>query len=456
MRAQSSHPSTPSAPADIAAVLRLIADGRRTVAASLLEAEEAAGPADALAWSQLGEAWLQAGRFVDAERCYARAEATSPGDTSLIYNLAAAKVATGDITGAEGLFDQVIERDPANADAWQNRSTLRRWTADDNHIDALQRAAATYAGPPEAIALAYALAKELEDVGRPDEAFAWLEKGAALRRARLRYEVEQDLAVMRELTRAFTVGTLSSARRSNRPGPIFVMGLPRSGTTLVDRILSSHPEVESLGEIPDFALSLIKSLSPGGGKLDLIQASTRMDHRALGETYRDRLQGFGAEAPYLIDKTPHNYLYVGLIALALPEARIVYVRRDPRDVGYALYKTLFRTGCPYSYDLDDLGRYIAGQLDLMAHWRSALPGRMVEIDYEALTAAAEPESRRLLEALGLAWDPVCLDFHTLEAPAATASAAQVREPIHQRSIGLWRAHERGLAPMLRHLDRFAA
>jgi len=228
------------------------------------------------------------------------------------------------------------------------------------------------------------------------------------------------------------------------------MGLPRSGTTLVDRILSSHSRVESLGEISDFALCLTRLIS-GPDKGALIRAAAEMDFARLGQAYEEAIRSYGRTAPFLIDKTPANYLYVGLIALALPGARIVHVERDPMDNGYALFKTLFRTGCPYSYDLTDLGRYVAAQRRLMAHWRSVLPNRMVEVRYEDLVRRPADEARRLLAGVGLDWEPACLAFHENRAPTATASAAQVRRPIYRTSVELWRRYEDELAPLARTL-----
>lgn len=435
---------------ELAAIHRLIGQGRRSQAGEGLKQLETTASTNASAMHQLGEAWLHCGRFEASARCYARAAELAPGQPDVLYNLAAARVATGEIAEAERLFSEVIRRDPGNADAWQNRSSLRAWTEADNHIEALRGAVAGATDDASHIPLCFALAKELEDLERSEDAFGWLRRGCDLRRRRLSYRVEDDLATMADIARVFTAERLAGAPAAvDAPGPIFVLGLPRSGTTLVDRILSSLPQVESLGEIPDFALALVSALGPVRDKAALVRMAGEMDHAKLGRAYLERVQGFDPSCPLVIDKTPANYLYVGLIALALPQARIVHVRRDPMDVGYALYKTLFRSGAPYSYDLDDLGRYIVGQQALMAHWRAALPGRMIEIDYEALTAEPEAESRALLAACGLDWDPACLDFHSRRGPAATASAAQVRRPIHRQSVGLWHRYETQLAP-LRH------
>ena len=441
-------PASPPGGGALDAVRALVHAGRRAEADQRLLALEPQLQGDARGLQAAGEIFLANARFSEALRCYRRAAELAPADPGALYNLASALVATGDLAGAEAAFDQVIALDPTDADAFYNRATLRRWTPAENHVAALEAAIARARHPAAEAALCYGLAKELEDLGDHDVAWSWLARGAARRRGQLSYRVEADLETMTQIAAAFDAPRMAGATSTPEPtGPIFVLGLPRSGTTLVDRILSAHRQVESLGEISDFALSLMRTVGPASGKGDLVARSAHMDFAALGKAYRDSLAAYGRAVPRLIDKTPANYLYIGLIALSLPQARIVHVRRDPMDNGYALLKTLFRTGCPYSYSQSDLGAYIGAYHRLMDHWRAVLPGRLVEIDYETLVEDQEGESRRLLADLGLDWDPACLDFHANPAPAATASAAQVRRPIYRDSLALWRRYEAGLAPL---------
>ncbi|MDO7837558.1 tetratricopeptide repeat protein [Sphingomonas sp. CL5.1] len=424
-------------------------EGRYADARAALAGLEPAAWDDPRRLLRLAEFHSHMGRPIEAERCCARAVALSPNDTRALYDLAAASIALGRLDAAEALFDRVIADRSDDWDAWANRSTLRRATVERNHVAALETALAESGGDAEArIALGHALAKELEDLGRYDAAFAHLKDAAAARRARLSYRVADDAATMEAIAAAFPADLLRDAPPpSSEPGPIFVLGLPRSGTTLVDRILSSHSRVTSLGEIQDFALALIAQARGARDKGDLIRRSAAMDHAALGRAYRARTAGRTPDAPFAIDKTPLNFLYIGLIALALPEARIVHVRRGAMDGCFAMFKTLFRMGYPFSYDLHDLAAYRITYERLMAHWRAALPGRMIEIDYEALIADQAGESRRLIEGCGVEWEEACLAFHANPAPVATASAAQVRMPIHDRSVGLWRRYEQGLAPL---------
>jgi hypothetical protein len=190
-----------------------------------------------------------------------------------------------------------------------------------------------------------------------------------------------------------------------------------------------------------------------GDKHALVRRSARIDPGALGTTLRAALRSHGRTAPRLIDKTPANFLYLGLIHRALPAARVVHLRRHPLDSCLAMYKTLFRMGYPYSYSLEDLGAYYVAYHQLMAHWRTLIPGSFVDLDYEALVDQPEAAARPVLEYCGLDWEDGCLSFQHNPRPSATASAAQVRQPIHRRSAGRWRQYERQLAPLADMLTR---
>jgi hypothetical protein len=280
--------------------------------------------------------------------------------------------------------------------------------------------------------------------------------------------VAEDEAAMATIARVFDPNLVDRAG----PGyaaerPLFILGLPRSGTTLVDRILSAHSQVDSLGEHSSLALAVQRlagqgnaageaaqaasEAPPAAGKLELIEASTRIDFAELGRQYCRAIDGFGNPAPRLIDKTPLNFLYLGLIRLALPGARVIHMRRHPLDSCYAIYKTLFRAGYPFSYTLQETGRYYLAYHGLMAHWRSTLPGAFLDVDYEALIADPEGQARRIFDYLGLGWEDGCLEFHRRGGAAATASAAQVRQPIYSSSVGMWRNYAPQLAPLAERL-----
>jgi hypothetical protein len=184
----------------------------------------------------------------------------------------------------------------------------------------------------------------------------------------------------------------------------------------------------------------------------LLSRAAELDMRELGEAYMAGVSGYGRTTPYFIDKTPANFLYIALICKALPRATIVHLRRNPLDSCLAMYRTLFRMGYPYSYDLDDLARYFIAYHRLMQHWRALFPDRILDVDYERLVAGPESISRDIVSSCGLSWEETCLAFHSNRAPVATASSVQVRQPIHTASVNRWRMYELELAPLMQKLQ----
>ncbi len=332
---------------------------------------------------------------------------------------------------------------------------MRKATADSAHIKALEAMAADSdrLDGHTAMELQFTLAKAYDDVGDFARAMEALERGNAARRRLEPYDVHQDLDRFRAIAAAFTAGLLAAHAGAGDPTevPVFVIGMPRSGTTLVEQILASHPDVFGAGELgvlPD----LIGSGRAGADFPASVGALDAAAWRSMGQTYVEAVRGKAPQAVRITDKLPLNFQLVGLIRLALPKARIVHVMRDPLDTCFSCYFTLFANGLGFSYDLSDLGRYYCGYQALMAHWRAVLPeDAMLEIRYEKLVADLEGEARRLIGYCGLRWDARCLEFHRTVRPVETASTLQVRRPLFRTSVGRAQSYRPWLAPLERAL-----
>ena len=426
----------------------------------------AQGPPHALAaaYAELGDFSSMADDYPAAAAAYDRAVTLAPGEARYRFNRATVRRFLGELEPAERDYDAALELDPADGHAWLNRSDLRVQTRTRNHLPQLEAALAN--GPQDwhfGVPLRYALAKEYEDLGEYARAWQHLHAGAQLRRAHLQYDPQVDLDTVDWLIGAF--GQAMPLRQPQPPvsqsRPIFIVGLPRTGSTLVDRILSNHSAVHSAGELTDFGAAVVDhsrewlrhSGKPASqpARRALVESSAHLDFAALGADYlrrvRARLPAGAAGSAYFTDKLPLNYLYCGLIGRALPQAQIIHVTRHPLAVCFAMYKVLFDQAYPFSYDLDEVAGYYIGYRRLMAHWQARLPGRIHEVVYEELVGDPAGQARALLAAVGLPWEEQCLDSHRNRAPVATASAAQVRRPIYSSSVSLWRHYESQLAPI---------
>jgi tetratricopeptide (TPR) repeat protein len=389
---------------------------------------------------------------------FRRAIELAPRNSHFQFNLATSLRFAGDVEAAETAADAAIAGNPRDPGAWYLRSYLRTQTSERNHVAGLE---ATLRDPgistPGRVQLLYALAKEHEDLGDYARSFAALEEGASLRRKHMRYDVGDDIRTIDRIIE------LHDARSLAQPGPgyesrepLFVLGLPRTGTTLVERILGNHSAVTAAGELRQFPEQMLRLAreSLGGRDLprdDLVARTLTLDMRELGRRYVESTRPKTGGTPHFVDKLPLNYLYCGLIHASLPGARIVHLRRHPLDACYAIYKTLFSRAYPFSYDLVELGRYYAAYDRLMAHWRSVMPGVIYDLHYEALVDDPERETRRLLDHCGLEFEAACRDFHSSPEASTTASALQVRRPMYRDSVMRWRKVASQLEPLARVL-----
>ena len=446
-------------PQRLAQYARLLSLGRRDDEAGRIarRALELA-PNDAHSLDTIGCVLARLGDHEGSLAPFRTAVAVAPDNIGFRYNLAAACGFTGHVADAREHYEALLAREPGYARAHYALAILKRHDADDNHVDRLKAVLAGTRDPLDRMRLRYAMAKELEDLGRDDEAYAQLAAANSARREDIGYDFASDAALFDALEAGFASDALPGEGLAD-PAPIFVVGMPRTGTTLVDRILSSHPDVGSAGELQAMPLA-VKEAAATSSRVVVdaatIEASLGADPKALGERYMARATPHRpANRRRFVDKLPANILYVGHIARALPQARIVCLRRNPMDTVWSNFKNLFAPGSAYyfySNDLMDTARYFARFDRLMAFWQSRFPGRILELSYEALVADQEGETRRLLEHCGLSWNASTLAFHENKAAVATPSAAQVRRPISADAVGRWRIHADAMAPVRRFFE----
>lgn len=429
--------------------------GRTKDLAAAVQALERRRFATAYENAGLGLLLTELGRRADALRYYERAVQLEPADARHHYNLASLQRTLGDFQKAEENFNKTISLNPADYEAWKLRSELRKQTAEDNHVAELEALLEEGIDDAKGVAnVCYALAKELEDLDESGRSFAYLERGASARRRQMQYDLQRDLDTIATIRRVFSRERLAELGPGiDNDEPIFVLGMPRTGTTLVERILGCHSDVQAAGELPDFAVQMMKLVraQAAGQKMardDLVELSAEIDYARLGRAYVDNARPAEATARHFVDKLPLNYLYVGLIHAALPNARIIHVQRDPMDTCYAIFKTLFVDAYPFSYDLEEMAHYYVAYRELMAHWHAVLPGVMLSVQYEDLVSDTETESKRLLDYCNLEWQPEVLDFHSSPEASTTASTVQVRQRVYTSSVGRWRDYEQQLQPVV--------
>ncbi|MDP8985170.1 MAG: sulfotransferase [Pseudomonadota bacterium] len=433
----------------------LLALRRRQEALGAVDAAERCAPHDPYLLDAAATLRSFANDHRGALAAYDRAVALAPHVARLRYNRAAVRRFVGDLEGAEADYDCAIALRPLDYEAYFNRSELRIQTAARNHVSELEALSARpFADWRGEVQIRYALATEYEDLGDYKKSFAHLKRGADTRRKHMQYDVALDVATVDWIIEAFPRGPGRSEETGGAPGPgeapIFIVGLPRSGTTLVERILDGHPRISAAGELDAFALALVDQVRRGAGRAvprrELISLSATLDFAALGRDYIRRVRDLHGEGRF-IDKMPLNYLYCGLILRALPGAKIIHMTRHPMAAGYAIYKTLFKDGYPFSYDLADIARYYVGYRRLMDHWRTTMPGALYDLSYERLVSDRFGETRKLLEFCGLDWQDSCANFERNPSASTTASAAQVRRPMYDSSVVQWRHYSAELAPL---------
>jgi len=451
----------PTNPAYLAQLARCyVMTGQTDAGLSAARKAFATEPSDALTLDTLGVVFSHAHEHTDAAAVFRLAVRQNPHNAHYLSNLGTSLKFSGDLEGAEQAFGKALATDKNMHRVHFAIANLRHYSKTDNHIGRLKDQLQNFTGTLEdRMYIGYALAKELDDCGAYEEAFETLTASNAAWRDTHPYDAAHNEQLFEALTqqfdRAFTrLPTTSCAA----PDPIFVFGMPRTGTTLTERIISSHSEVRSAGELTHFA-RLCSQLSGSHDKIGLkarnVPALGMIAPGKLGQAYIDSVRTAPHKQPRFIDKLPVNFLYAGLIMKALPNAKIVCVLRNPLDTCLSNFRQLFAFDNPfytYSNDILDCGRYYIGFRRLLTHWADVFPNRIHFVTYEELVTDQETQSRRVLEHCGLKWEEACLNFELNEAAVATASAAQVREPIYTSALARWKNYREALKPLAELLD----
>ncbi len=358
----------------------------------------------------------------------------------------------GRIAEAEAELEACLRLGPTFGRASLTLARLRTWKFDDNHLEFIGRRLETVErGTEDHAAFEFAQYKELEDLGRFDEAWAALQRANVVMHERLKHQVQDEETLFDAvIARCNSEFTRVPAHRFDGPMPIFIVGMPRSGTTLLERILGNHSQVTPAGELADFSRQWRWVADQHGHKLldqAMVGAAGAIDFAEVGRRYLEQTQWRASGRPWYVDKLPPNFMLAGFIRRALPQARIVHMGRDPMDLCFSNYRALFGDAFAYSYDLNTLIAHHLQYRRLMRHWHEVMPGAVHDVEYTALVQDTEVTTRALLDYCGLPFEPGCIDTVSNRAPVATLSSAQVREPIHTRALQEWRRYAAQLEPL---------
>lgn len=381
-------------------------------------------------------------------QCYRQAIALKPNHCMALNNLGSLFSQQGDFDNARQCFEQAINANPRFADSFYNLSPLKTFSADDPQLALMEELSKTSETLPAnmQVRLWFALGKAREDSEQYDAAFEAYAKGNAIQHQLMPVNEHRQQHNHQQLISQCETERLEQNTGLKDPCPVFIVGMPRSGTTLVEQILSSHPQVYGAGEINDLAEAIQES---GGGKpgFDIRQ----LDDEALsqiGRAYVQRLRQLSPDAQRITNKMPGNYAYLGLIKQILPKAKIIHVLRDPMDSCFSCYAKLFSRTLEFTYNMETLGRYYVHYREMMTHWQQCLPeGSILDVHYEDVVADFENQARRIVDYADLSWDDNCLDFHNNERDVKTASIAQVRQPIYKTSVARWEHFRKHLGPL---------
>ncbi len=383
---------------------------------------------------------------------FTRANAISSKHIPYMHNLANCLVHHGKTSQAESVFREILDIRPNFPQAHWALSTSQK-AKDNSHIEEMTKLCDQ--NNEKSLAQAfyyYAIGKEYEDQQQWDKAFKAFTKGAAAKRSADKFDEQAEIDTFEYLTENLTEQWLKDGNTGySDASPIFVLGQPRTGTTLIERIITSHTDVHSAGELQQFKLGLRrlgKSTSQKQFAAEFFDSAKNLDNQMVGKMYIQTTGKMRGNTPRFVDKLPQNYLMLPFIIKALPNAKIVHLVRNPMDSCFSSFKQLFADAYHHSYEQTEMARHHVRYRKLMQIWRERFGDRFFDISYEDTARNIEPNARALLSYLELPWQDECLNFHQQDSAVTTASSVQVREPAHTRSIGRWLKYEKQLQPML--------
>jgi len=403
----------------------------------------------------IGKTLTLMGEHEQAKQFFGRAYTLMPGNIEFAHNLATNLIYLGETDDAVDLFQSIIEQQPDSPHPhWSIAFAVK--AKDTTHIDEMKKHCINSSDPVSEGFYRYAMGKEYEDLEQWNDAFREYNAGAKAKRSIQSYDEDTEIEVFEFLTRNFTNEWLAkSGGGFEDSSPIFVLGQPRTGTTLIERIITSHSDVYSAGELQQFPMAIQKLTNNTNSEqfsMKLFENALRVDGAQLGSLYIKSAHRLIGDKPRFVDKFPPNYLYLPLILKALPNAKIVHLVRDPMDACFSSFKQFFVNTYKHSYDQGEMARHHVRYKKLMQNWREQFQDRFFDISYEDTARDLEINARRLIDYLELPWQEDCLNFHKLDTAVSTASSVQVREPTHTRSIGRWLKYEKQLQPMLKILQ----
>ncbi len=406
---------------------------------------------DARVQSLIGNVYFRLGEQDASYKWYSRAASGQPENPKFLVDHANSLVFHGKLEQAETELKKALKIQAGIPQAHWILASVRTANTRE-HIDELKKLASQPELTPQGAAfLYYAMGKELEDLQQWDEAFEAFNRGARARRVVMNFDETAEIEMFQAFEDVYTNDWLEQqAPGLDDPSPIFIVGQPRSGTTLVERVITSHSQVNSAGELQHFAISIRRMADyrePKRHSAELVRRAASLDGAELGRLYFDASKIMRGALPRFVDKMPLNFQYIPLILNALPNAKIIHLVRNPMDACFSSFKQLFADAYPHSYEQREMARHHSRYLRLMDIWRQRFPGRFFDIAYEDIARDLEPHARAIISYLELPWEDSCLHFDQQDAAVTTASSVQVREPAHTRSIGRWRKYQRQLKPM---------